>query len=1088
MVISSKHLDYFYIWLIALLMLSLAKIYETMYPVFQHHEAKICLKYVQRAIHDFNSKAHASLRKMEPILQNTPEGMLAEQLSSLTSKYDPPLHILVCNQRQLLYWNFDQSIYDPGWCQPSQEDSTQYAVIEHGGQYFIGMRKRVEGESDVVHVILYQKLTLPKHQKEPLLISFDKTPMTPHSLVSPTGKPLAYLKDYGRHLSPVIGNIIIFYYLLVILIFYYPFHHYAKEFFRESNYAWALLCLITGVLTTASMSQWIVHEHQFYHSILTDTVIKTHLYSYTLFEFVILCGFMFHLTYFFYKYFPAHKLHTSRWSALAIATTNYLATLFSLIVYCFVFKAVFVHSDFYLNLDNVFGFEVKHYVLLGSLLLMLLSIFLISNKLCVSTLTFGLAIQERLAIFGTSMALTLIIYPMFNLDIEPFIFIIAASIIVWMQDYFAEDFQKNILWLIAWIIVISILSSGLIFHYQNIDHRYKKTELVDAFSKSVESKDHLAVNYLITHTIGAGYDLYLFDHKILRYASNANKPSYQYAQQKLQNKDRVHFVHSNKEWLVAKQGENYLVIISHPLQSSIKAISLFSYLFTLLILVSYFLSLIHNSYPILPEGLQIHLKEKPSLRNRIQFYIILGIVLSFLIIAVVTVFFTKKNEQAIMEQTLYSKTKNLIRFLEASIVDQPHKENAIIILKTQLKQISQTEDYFVQLFDANGQEINYLEYKWNPLTKIRLADPQFVFAHSSNFEDVYIQTKNVGHKMGLSAFQNLFFQNERIGIVRLQTIEQPSSASNRLANLVNTLLNIYVFLFLIAASMATFLSNSITAPLEALGNKLREIRLGKSNEQLQWSGQDEIGELIQNYNSMVSQLDESAKLIAKTERDLAWREMAKQVAHEIKNPLTPMKLSIQYLQQAIKSGSADITSMTKQVTETLIEQIDNLTKIASEFSNFAKMPQAENEKLILNEIISSVHDLFRKRDDIDITLSVPIDEIYVFADKNQLIRVLNNLINNAIQAIPQNRRGKIEIMLRSNDRIAQICVKDNGVGIPDELRNKVFLPNFTSKSSGTGLGLAMCQQIIENANGKIYFTTELNVGSQFFVEIPLMRT
>lgn len=201
-----------------------------------------------------------------------------------------------------------------------------------------------------------------------------------------------------------------------------------------------------------------------------------------------------------------------------------------------------------------------------------------------------------------------------------------------------------------------------------------------------------------------------------------------------------------------------------------------------------------------------------------------------------------------------------------------------------------------------------------------------------------------------------------------------------------------------------------------------------------------------------------------------------------------MKLSIQYLQQHIRSGADDVKEMAQKVSLTLIEQIDNLTKIATEFSNFAKMPTAENEKIVLNEIVSSVHDLFRKRDDIDILLSVPIDELFVFADKNQIIRVLNNLINNAIQAIPESKRGHIDIQLDANSKNAIIMVRDNGTGIPEDLQSKVFLPNFTSKSSGTGLGLAMCQQIIESANGRIYFKTIPGVGTSFYIELPLMRS
>jgi len=171
----------------------------------------------------------------------------------------------------------------------------------------------------------------------------------------------------------------------------------------------------------------------------------------------------------------------------------------------------------------------------------------------------------------------------------------------------------------------------------------------------------------------------------------------------------------------------------------------------------------------------------------------------------------------------------------------------------------------------------------------------------------------------------------------------------------------------------------------------------------------------------------------------------------------------------------------------LIEQIDNLSQIAGEFSSFGKLPQGQNEKVILNEIVSTIHDLFRKRDDMDITLAVPIDEIFVFADKNHLIRILNNIVKNAIQAIPSGRRGMISLNLYKDEQNAYIKVSDNGVGIPENMYGKVFSPNFTTKSSGTGLGLAISANMIESFNGKIYFDTQETKGTDFYIKIPLMH-
>lgn len=329
-------------------------------------------------------------------------------------------------------------------------------------------------------------------------------------------------------------------------------------------------------------------------------------------------------------------------------------------------------------------------------------------------------------------------------------------------------------------------------------------------------------------------------------------------------------------------------------------------------------------------------------------------------------------------------------------------------------------------------------------------------------------------------------KNQPIAILRIVT-RSSQDVAIAVLEFVSTILNAYIFLFLIAGAIALAMANSITLPLSKLTEKLKAFKLGRQNEPLEWHTKDEIGTLIDNYNTMTKELQKSADVLAQTEREMAWREMAKQVAHEIKNPLTPMKLSIQYLQKTSNESSEKALELIPRITNTLIEQINNLSQIAGEFSNFATLPQANNEKIILNEVVETIHDLFRKRDDMDIKMIEPIDELYVFADKNHLVRVLNNLIKNAIQSIPEGRKGEIIISIYREDNDAIVSVKDNGIGIPDDMKKKVFTPNFTTKSSGTGLGLAIASNMMESCNGKIYFESTHGEGTTFFIRIPLMR-
>jgi nitrogen fixation/metabolism regulation signal transduction histidine kinase len=261
------------------------------------------------------------------------------------------------------------------------------------------------------------------------------------------------------------------------------------------------------------------------------------------------------------------------------------------------------------------------------------------------------------------------------------------------------------------------------------------------------------------------------------------------------------------------------------------------------------------------------------------------------------------------------------------------------------------------------------------------------------------------------------------------------------------------------------------------------MRLGKTNEKIEYSQKDEIGQLVHEYNRMVDELAESASRLAQSERESAWREMARQVAHEIKNPLTPMKLSVQHLQRTLKE-SAD-KAMIDRITETLIQQIDSLSNIATAFSNFAKMPEAQPTRVDLKQVIEQVIDLYD--DEGNIFLNADENDYPVFADRDQLSGVFSNLLKNAFQSVPGERRPRIEIFLRREGGRIITEIADNGSGIPEDQKDKIFIPNFTTKSSGMGLGLAIARNVVEEAQGTIWFSTHYGHGSSFFVSLPDAR-
>ncbi|MEZ5000453.1 MAG: ATP-binding protein [Bacteroidales bacterium] len=238
---------------------------------------------------------------------------------------------------------------------------------------------------------------------------------------------------------------------------------------------------------------------------------------------------------------------------------------------------------------------------------------------------------------------------------------------------------------------------------------------------------------------------------------------------------------------------------------------------------------------------------------------------------------------------------------------------------------------------------------------------------------------------------------------------------------------------------------------------------------------------------MLRELHDSAIRLARSEREDAWREMAKQIAHEIKNPLTPMKLNVQQLYKSWNDGSEDFAERLARFTENQIEQIDNLSSIATEFSSFARMPKAKPGKTDLVSAVRNVSQLFSDIRNIKLNLNInSLEEAYIYADREQLSSMLTNLLRNAVQAIPSNRKGQIDLALEVKGATVLLSVKDNGTGIPEELREKLFLPNFTTKSSGMGLGLAIVKRIVETAGGSLWFETRLGEGTVFFVEYPLI--
>jgi nitrogen fixation/metabolism regulation signal transduction histidine kinase len=329
--------------------------------------------------------------------------------------------------------------------------------------------------------------------------------------------------------------------------------------------------------------------------------------------------------------------------------------------------------------------------------------------------------------------------------------------------------------------------------------------------------------------------------------------------------------------------------------------------------------------------------------------------------------------------------------------------------------------------------------------------------------------------------------NKVIAYVNLPYFTDDDNLQKNISNLLITTINIYVILFLLAIVLAFFISTNITRPLRMLQSKFKNVELGKKHQEISYKKDDEVGALVTEYNRMVAELEKSVKKLAESERENAWREMAKQIAHEIKNPLTPMKLSVQLLQRSWNDNKENFETRLNGVSNTLIEQIDTLSSIASEFSAFAKMPKAQDEEVNLSAKLQTVVQLFENTRDADIKIDLHgNNEVYILADKEQISRVFINIIKNGIQSIPEGVRGKIYVELTTYANYAKVTIEDNGSGIPDDRKGQLFKPSFTTKTTGMGMGLAIVKNIINSSNGEIWFESELGKGTKFFVEFPLL--
>jgi signal transduction histidine kinase len=536
-----------------------------------------------------------------------------------------------------------------------------------------------------------------------------------------------------------------------------------------------------------------------------------------------------------------------------------------------------------------------------------------------------------------------------------------------------------------------------------------------------------------------------------------------------------------------------LIVISKPVVNWMMHLASVSFLFLVLLLfasivisIHWLWSMVYNKDFKLNNFNWGYIVSKNHIlyRTRIQVSMVAAIVITLVIIGSLTYVsisyqYRERQRDLLLEH---------INQINTGIESQMFQNGILLYNERMLNAFTSINATELNLYDSAGELIFTTQPKIydNGVKADKMNALAYIYLNKYH-RSQYIDNELIGNMEYISAYKPVRnSRNETVAYLNLPDFTNTAEFQERIGHFLNTLINVYALFFVAIGFFAIFLANRITYPLAIVQKSLSETKVGRKNDPILWESNDEIGNLIKEYNKMIVALDESVQRFARSERETAWKEMAKQVAHEIKNPLTPLKLGVQLLEKSWREKDPNFDKKFEKFTKSFVEQIESLSHIASEFSNFAKMPDTLLENVNLREIAEQSIEVFQQIDNISITLiNETKSNIIVKGDKDQLLRCFNNLIKNAVESIPESSAGNIEIVLKVDSGKAHVQLKDNGKGIPEGLRERIFNPNFTTKSSGTGLGLAFVKQAIENMMGTISFETEPDKGTVFHITIPL---
>lgn len=479
-----------------------------------------------------------------------------------------------------------------------------------------------------------------------------------------------------------------------------------------------------------------------------------------------------------------------------------------------------------------------------------------------------------------------------------------------------------------------------------------------------------------------------------------------------------------------------------------------------------------------------------SLRTRIFLSMIILIVIASVLMASISIIQFKNEAKDYHQERLDRKEfaiKEHINYVLSTTTYPLTPENLKLIFKDKIHELSDIHNLEINIYSLEGKLVKSSKSTFS-VDKVAPPIPNYILKLvQSSVDKRYVDIKNIDGVKNRSSYSQIKDDKFKpLGILNIPYVEDDGFYEKELRQFLLRLSQVYSFMLIIAFALAYFLASYITKSLKTISDKINETSLNQKNEKIVIEANSrEINSLINAYNQMVDKLEESATMLAQSEREQAWREMAKQVAHEIKNPLTPMRLTVQSFQRKFDGNDPNLKQKLDDYSKTLIQQIDTMSAVASAFSNFASMPAQQNETLNVVEVVEFSLDIFNED---FIRFESNSDEIITVMDRTQLIRIITNLVKNAIQAIPEEQENKaVLVSVNAEEDNVIIAVKDNGIGINTENTERIFEPKFTTKTSGMGLGLGIIKNIIENYKGTITFESEPGKGSTFMVSLPMVK-